>query len=222
MSFELRMTADGSHTVFSSQFNATYHSRHGAVQESRHVFIEAGFHRALEVFECPIHILEVGFGTGLNAQLTLLACEKQGRTVNYTSLEKYPLPPELSQHLNYRTFLGEETGASFDELLNCPWQKTRLVGRFFHLLKLPIALEDFEPTNHFHLVYFDAFAPASAPELWTVAVFDKLYNVIENQGFIVTFCAKGQVKRNLKAAGFRVETLPGPPGKREMVRASKN
>lgn len=219
---ELKKTADGSHTLFVPELNETYHSIHGAIQESQHVFIKNGLHYFNN--KETISILEIGFGTGLNTLLTLLATESSSQMVNYVSLEKFPLPNELVQQLNYPTQLKIKATqtALFNHLHSCKWNTNTPISENFNLLKIEDDLADFQTTTTFDLIYFDAFAPEKQAELWTAEIFLKIYDFLKPKGILVTYCAKGEVKRTIKSVGFQLETLPGPPGKREMIRAIKN
>lgn len=219
---ELKTTADGSHTLFVSELNETYHSIHGAIQESQHVFIKNGLHYFGN--KNTIHILEIGFGTGLNALLTLLAIENSSQTINYVSLEKFPLNLALIKQLNYPTQLKLNIAqtALFNQLHTCEWNTPTPISNNFNLLKVEEDLADFQTTTTFDIVYFDAFAPEKQAELWTAEIFSKIYSLLNAGGILVTYCAKGVVKRTLKSVGFQLETLSGPPGKREMIRAIKS
>jgi tRNA U34 5-methylaminomethyl-2-thiouridine-forming methyltransferase MnmC len=212
------VTADGSHSLFNEALDETYHSRHGAVQESLHVFIERGF-RYLVQTQKPksISILEVGFGTGLNALLTLVEAIERDIPVTYTSLETYPLSKEVWLKLNY-----PDTNNLFKELHLAEWEKWSQINSHFKLLKLEKSLQEVElDPLQYDLIYFDAFAPNKQPELWELTVLNKVVKTLKSGGMFVTYCAKGQLKRDLKSLGLIVESLPGPPGKREMVRALK-
>ncbi|MCH8553857.1 MAG: tRNA (5-methylaminomethyl-2-thiouridine)(34)-methyltransferase MnmD [Schleiferiaceae bacterium] len=217
---ELRVTADGSSTIFVPVWDEHYHSIHGAVQESMHVFITNG----LSAFATlpSLSILEVGLGTGLNALLTAFSIAEV-QQVHYTALEAYPIESALWQHLNYSSVLSfQNSQALFEKLHRAPWETAFPLTENFRLLKVQATLEAWQPTpNEYHLIYFDAFAPSAQPELWTEAIFLKLYTALQPGGSLVTYCAKGSVKRAMKAVGFQVEALPGPPRKREMTRASK-
>ena len=210
----LQQTKDGSHTVVHPSGD-TYHSIHGAVQESQHVFIKNGLQFFLQ--ERPtnqVNILEIGFGTGLNALLTLQ--QYANIEIQYTTLEPFPLGPETFNQLNYN---GKE---SLFALHASPWNMPKKIFDNFILSKLEITLDQWSfSENYFDVVYFDAFAPNSQPELWKPEVFRKIYLTMARSAVLTTYCAKGQVKRDLKSVGFTVESIPGPPGKREMVRAIK-
>jgi tRNA U34 5-methylaminomethyl-2-thiouridine-forming methyltransferase MnmC len=219
---ELKLTSDGSHTLFVPALNENYHSYHGAYAEAQHVFIKMGLIAAKENFS-PINVFEVGFGTGLNATLAYQFCIQQAHPVNYTGIEKHPLPNEIISQLNYGEFWKD---AHLDEIFTTmhgkEWDRFFSFTPDFKFRKLLGSVLDFafEP-NHYQVIFFDAFAPEKQPEMWTVDLFTQLYQALAPGGMLVTYCAKGQFKRDLKAAGFEVQTLAGPPGKREMVRGIK-
>lgn len=216
MKRELKQTRDGSRTLFVPELNEHYHSVHGAVTESLHVFIQNGLRYAQEKFS-KINLLEVGMGTGLNAALTLQ--HSGNNEMHYTALE--PFPPELPlvKELNYGSWIDESLLLALHKL---PYEVTQTLQPGFHFTKRKTSILDFQTIETFHLIYYDAFAPHAQPELWTPSLFDTLFAWMCEEGALVTYCAKGDVKRALKAAGFLVQTLPGPPGKREMVRAVKS
>lgn len=221
MKRQLMTTADGSSSLFVPALDEHYHSIHGAIQESKHVFIQAGF-AAVDATITPLHILEMGLGTGLNALLTYLSNKNSSRTIYYTALEAHPLTVDLAQQLNYpaQLSLNQIDTDFFKSIHTAPLEQIVEVAPNFFLHKIPKKLEDVDLLNkHFHLVYFDAFAPSAQPELWTEMVFQKIYNSMTVKGVMTTYCAKGVVKRRLKKLGFMVESLPGPPRKREMTRA---
>jgi len=215
---QLILTADGSHTLHNELLGEHYHSIHGAIQESRHVFIEAGL-KALDAGIDPIDILEVGFGTGLNALLTIAA--PGDKTIHYDALEAFPLSEEIFSKLNYGT-LVPDSEKFFKKIHACPWDAPTQITPGFTLTKLSTSLQCFVPYKNYDLIYFDAFAPAVQPEMWTIGIFEKLFSVMKPGGVVVTYCAQGQVKRDLKTVGFTVEGIAGPPGKREMTRGRKN
>ncbi len=204
----IKLTADGSTTVYSKCFDQHYHSIFGAKQESEHVFINLGLAYALAKFE-DIRILEMGFGTGLNALLTLEKAIAEKRKLSYTGLEAFPLEEGLTAELSYDA----------SKLHQLPWEESVEVNTFFDFKKMNLKLQDFETQDKYNLIYYDAFAPESQPELWTQEIFEKLASMMLGGGVLVTYCSKGYVQRNLKAAGFKVEKHPGPPRKREVLRA---
>ena len=217
----LQITNDGSHTLFSAQYGVTYHSHFGAITESAHVFIAAGL-RFKAVVQRDIRILEAGFGTGLNAFMTWLEAERRNLQVSYTGLEINPLSAEDAADLNYPLLLNAPDRATDFHLLHrCEWEKAHPLSEHFVFEKRRTPIQQFEQKDAFDLIYFDAFAPQAQPELWTDEVFARLFNSLRPEGALVTYCAQGEFKRSLKRAGFVVERLQGPPGKREMTRALK-
>ncbi|HET9747179.1 MAG TPA: tRNA (5-methylaminomethyl-2-thiouridine)(34)-methyltransferase MnmD [Chitinophagaceae bacterium] len=232
MDRKIILTGDGSHSISVPELNVPYHSIYGAVQESMHVFINAGFYQAIKSTPArQIKILEVGFGTGLNALLTLVEAEKIKTKVYYEAIELYPLNNEEIRTLNYCRHLNRpELQPIFEELHSCKWEKEIPITKYLALLKRNDNLLNLagrrtgpefpEPMKLFELIYFDAFAPNAQPELWTKEVFDRMYAMLEPGGILVTYCSKGDVRRAMIAAGFEVEKLPGPPRKREMLRAA--
>lgn len=221
---ELRLTADGSATLFVPALNEHYHSRHGARQESRHVFIQAGLAPLLAAGTGqprPVRVLEVGLGTGLNALLTLEAAQAAGAAIAYDALETYVLPPAIVATLQPEwDARGEPLAGLFARLHAAPWNETTRLEPGFALRKLLVPLAQASlPARHYDLIYFDAFAPEKQPELWTQAVFQQLFVAAAPGAVLVSYCAQGQFRRHLRAAGWLVEKLPGPPGKREMTRA---
>ncbi|MDP5172180.1 MAG: tRNA (5-methylaminomethyl-2-thiouridine)(34)-methyltransferase MnmD [Bacteroidia bacterium] len=207
-------TRDGSPTLYSERFNQHYHSVHGAIQESQHVFLDMGL-RAL-ADRPQLRILEMGFGTGLNALMTALQATMP---VHYLSLEAYPISQAQWEVLDYGERLGDQ--ALFLAMHSAPWNVPVQLRPNFILEKSYTTLEAFPGTQHIDLVYWDAFAPDSQPELWTVEVFSNIYRSMNDAGILTTYSAKGDVRRALMAAGFQVAKVPGPPGKREMLRATK-
>lgn len=213
-------TQDGSHSILSRNFGVPYHSKYGAIQESQHVFIHHGLNYRLREMERPLHVLEFGFGTGLNAYLTYLIAEKQEKEIHYLGIEAYPLTPGVVTELNYPAQLAQPA-APFLGIHQCPWDKPKQFGDFFFFRKIHDRIEQVQLTKTFDVLYFDAFAPTSQPELWDIPVLEKAFSLLNPGGVLVTYCANGAFKRNLKAVDFKVEALPGPPGKREMTRAVK-
>ncbi len=219
----LVLTEDGSYTLFNRVLGEHYHSIHGAVQESRHVFLEAGYRYICRKFR-DISILEVGFGTGLNALLTLDASVKTGVNTRYHALEPFPPDWSVVEKINYCSHGGMEGFADdFRKMHQAMPDKEILLRANFTFSLSRSRLEDAGPRlGKYNLVYFDAFSPETAPELWERGIFRKLRLIMDQGGVLVTYCAKGRVRRILQEAGFSAERLPGPPGKREMLRATAN
>jgi len=219
MAIKLITTEDGSHSLKNMELNETYHSIHGAIQESGHVFINAGFQHLLNKNPKGINILEVGFGTGLNALLTAIHQNKV--PIQYTTLEAYPIEVSIYQQLNYASQLSTDKEI-FLALHEAVWGKQMKIKQGFKILKIRERIgQAVLPQREFNLVYFDAFSPGKQPELWELSVLIKIHRALKPCGALVTYCAKGQFKRNLKSIGFNVESLPGPPGKFQMTRAIK-
>lgn len=221
LALEIIKTSDGSDSLLNTTLNETYHSVHGAIQESEHVFIKAGLEFVVQYSNTSsIHILEIGFGTGLNALLSLQHGALKSKHFQYTTLEAFPLEEKIWSGLNYGEKLGAEK--QFDMLHRVPWEAWSALTHNFSLLKKKDTLQNIAlASDQFHLIYFDAFAPSKQPEMWEFDALEKLANSLLPGGVFVTYCAKGQLKRDLKKIGLVVETLPGPPGKNEMVRAIK-
>lgn len=213
-------THDGSHTLLNTALNETYHSVHGALQESKHVFIQHGLD-FISKDKLAIHILEVGFGTGLNALLTMQRANAENLLVYYTTLEAFPVEEDIWTKLNYVD--SAEAKEQFEKLHRAKWNEAENVSSNFVLRKLHTTLQQVElESSHYDLIYFDAFAPSKQPEMWEIRMLKKVVNAIKPVGVFVTYCAKGQLKRDLQSLHMEVESLPGPPGKREMVRAKKS
>ncbi len=210
----LTVTQDGSPTLFVPELNEHYHSRHGALQESKHVFIEAGLRHAYQHLNKPLNIIEIGMGTGLNVWLTL----ETNLPITYVGIEPFPLSKELLGEF-YKTlaWANEDFQA---QLYAKPFQ-TQSFSPHFHLHWFHGSFSAFSTDLSAHVIYMDAFAPEKQPELWTKESFAQMFSLLEHGGIMVTYCAKGQVRRDLESVGFKVERLPGPPGKREMLRAVK-
>jgi tRNA U34 5-methylaminomethyl-2-thiouridine-forming methyltransferase MnmC len=228
---ELIETGEGIHTVRNNALNESYHSIHGSLQESMHVFVEHGLTSNLTLFQrrSELKILEMGFGTGLNALLTYRENLKFGRIIHYTTIEAFPLPVHVISKLNYFDFIDKSLQSVFMQMHECNWFETISLtpgpspkerGEFF-LYKIQADMLELKLEDSYDLVYYDAFSPTHQPELWTFEVLKKIYDACNPGAMLVTYCAKGEVKRTLQKAGFEVETLPGPRGKREMIRAIK-
>ncbi len=221
----LLTTGDGSHSLISQPFGVPYHSYHGAVQESRHVFLDAGLWDCLGEGPQQLRILEMGFGTGLNALLTRqVASHFPCTAIHYYACERFPLPCATAANLNYPELL-DLPKADFLALHDAPWAQAVVLDPNFQLWKWEgdflAGLPKAWPLGRMDLIYYDAFAPISQPELWTPEALTICFSALAPGGILVTYCAKGDFKRNLKSVGFTVEGLPGPPGKREMVRARR-
>jgi tRNA U34 5-methylaminomethyl-2-thiouridine-forming methyltransferase MnmC len=215
---ELLMTADGSQTIRDRKRNITYHSLHGAIRESRHVYIEAGFNRLPA--DRPARVLETGMGTGLNALLTCVAAEHHGQPVYYTATEPFPLDAMLTESLDYAMRIGRpDMSVWLHRLHAADWEKPVPMSSAFTLVKRRRSVLEVTDPDRFDLIYHDAFAPDAQPELWTAGAFRELYQKLQEGGILVTYCSKGVVRRNMLSVGFCVEKLPGPPGKREILRA---
>ncbi len=209
----ITQSADGSTTLWVPGLDEHYHSIHGALTESQHVFIEAGLKA---IGTSNVRILEVGLGTALNARLTLDQAQQDGLTIEYHALEKFPLTKEEIEAVGFQ---GMSKEAPF--LTATPGAVTQITEQFtFRLLVEDVKTFEGEQGSY-DLIYFDAFAPSAQPDLWTDAIFENMFRLLKPGGALVTYCAKGVVKRSMKAAGFEVEALPGPPRKREMTRAWK-
>lgn len=212
-------TDDGSYTLFVPELNEHYHSTHGALQESRHVFLKSGFEYIIERKHNQIKVLEVGFGTGLNALVTAIEAEKRDIKVEFTTIEAHPLSMNEVPPLN-EDFSRDEI-MIYKLLHEVPWESIQKITNNFSIKKLYHTLEDIKLEDTYHVIYHDAFGPDVQPGLWTEEIFKKLHRHTITDGVLVTFSAKGAVKRALKAAGYKIESIPGPTGKREITRAKR-
>jgi tRNA U34 5-methylaminomethyl-2-thiouridine-forming methyltransferase MnmC len=214
-------TGDGSPSLLNTTLNETYHSQHGAVQESKHVFLKHGLDFYLwQNSKETVNIFEVGFGTGLNVWLTMNASKAIKQKIVFTSIEAFPLDVEVWSQLSYTD--DEDLKAIFNKIHLAPWNEEALIDPLFLLNKVHASLHEYAlPSSAFDLIYFDAFAPSKQPEMWELSILEKVTGSMASGGVFVTYCAKGQLKRDLRVLGLAVETLPGPPGKNEMVRAVK-
>lgn len=220
MKREIIQTSDGSTTISLPDWNECYHSKHGAIQEAKHVFIKNG----LDLFkDKPIAILEIGFGTGLNAFITFLESERNQVAINYVGIEAYPVAADEIDKLNYVDELQALNYKSvFNDMHTSVWNQEKELSPFFSLTKRKQFFDTIDDIAQFDLIYFDAFGYRVQPELWSTEIFRKMYNALKPNGVLVTYAARGIVKRSMIEVGFLVEKLPGPPGKREMFRALKN
>ncbi|MBL1280217.1 MAG: tRNA (5-methylaminomethyl-2-thiouridine)(34)-methyltransferase MnmD [Fluviicola sp.] len=218
MKKHLVITADGSSSIYIPEMDEHYHSSNGAVQEALHVFLENGI-KLVEAEE--LNIFELGFGTGLNALISLIHSSST-EEINYHSIEAYPVDNELIKDVNYCNLLGSNHQSSFDLMHSCEWEKDCDISDTFSLKKIHSKIEDYELQENFYdLVFYDAFGPRAQSELWETDILEKMYRGLKTGGKLVTYCAQGQFKRNLKALGFSVKAMPGPPGKREMTVGEK-
>jgi len=229
---QLIFTKDGSHSLWMPALDETYHSRHGAIQESKHIFIQHGLlHWLNNQAPSSVNLLEVGLGTGLNVLLTHLALLTKPVHTTYTGLEPYPIPWQYIRRFNYAAQLAQQKNcpitykglqATFEKLHQGAATSFCKLSDYFLLKKSNRSLQDFSaPPNTFDIVYFDAFSPNKQPAMWSVDLLQKVYHMMKHHGIMVTYCAQGKLKRDLKRLGMHVESLPGPPGKKEMTRARK-
>ncbi len=222
MKREIITTEDGSTTIHLPDWNEQYHSKHGAIQEAYHVFIEMGFFYFLKNNQPkPLKILEIGFGTGLNSFITLIEAEKLSVKVNYTGVEAYPIASEEIEKLNYPKQLNASEEL-FLKLHESNWNTSESITNAFNLQKQKKFFSEIDDQSQYHLIYFDAFGARVQPELWTEEIFQKMFNALKEDGVLVTYSAKGSVRRAMQTVGFTVEKLPGPPGKRQMLRGTKH
>lgn len=221
MNREVIITGDGSPTLFVPELNEHYHSIHGALNESLHVFIQNGLIHQLTIHQ-HIHLLEIGLGTASNLLLTINAMNNSPIKVHYEALEPFPIQPGIVAQLTDLYAQQFSTSATlFQSIHQQPANIALQINPQFKFTRIEEKLENAILLPQYNLVYFDAFGPRAQPEMWDKSNFEKIYAAMEQDGTLVTYCAKGEVRRNLQAVGFLVERLPGPPGKREMLRATK-
>ena len=226
MKRKIIITSDGSTTIHLPEWDEQYHSKHGAIQEAIHVFIESGFYFFLEKNKIEeASILEIGFGTGLNAFLTSLEAVEKKLVIDYFGVEAYPVEIEEIKQLNYvdevETPISNKK-ALFNKIHSIEWEKKTKINSNFSLTKQQLFFKEINEVDKFDIVYFDAFGARVQPELWTEEIFEKMYKALKQNGVLVTYSSKGSVRRAMQTVGFEVEKIPGPPGKREMLRAVKN
>ena len=219
MKREIIITEDGSTSIHLPDWNENYHSKHGAIQEAKHVFIKNG----LEIFKNKsVAILEIGFGTGLNAIITFLEGKKLNQKIDYHGIEAFPVATEEIKLMNYEEQLNAtEFEDVFAKMHQSDWEEKIHLSSDFSITKRKQFFNDLTDTNYFDLIYFDAFGYRVQPDLWSTAIFQKMYDALKPNGILVTYAARGVVKRSMIEVGFKVEKLAGPPGKREMFRAKK-
>ena len=215
---QIKKTIDGSCTLYNSDIGENYHSLNGAIQESEHVFINAGLK---QISLDRVKIFEVGFGTGLNTFLSYIENLKSNIQIEYFGIEKYPVEKSLINELNYSELISPENHNIFEKLHECKWNKEIEISENFRLKKIEADFNEYILNTTFDLIYFDAFAPDKQPDMWSQENFNKLFKSLNKGGILVTYSSKGMVKQNLRNAGFKVQRLQGPPGKRHMLRAIK-
>ncbi len=214
-------TEDGSHSLLHQELDETYHSIHGAIQESNHTFIVSGLQNINFDEKDTINVLEIGFGTGLNAFLTLLFSETKKHKINYTAIELFPLSVESACLLNYPDILAIDKKDAFYQLHTSPWNNLIKITPNFKIKKIQEDFTSMNLTGFYDMIYFDAFSPDKQPEMWTEDRFEMIYKQCNPNAILTTYCAKGSVRRALQSASFTVERIPAAPGKREMLRARK-
>jgi tRNA U34 5-methylaminomethyl-2-thiouridine-forming methyltransferase MnmC len=216
---EILTTQDGSTTIHLPDWDESYHSKHGAIQEAYHVFIKSG----LSLFEGKsVSILEIGFGTGLNAFITYLESIKTNQKINYVGSEAYPVELNEALQMNYVSELNStQESDTFFKMHKCSWNEKQLITENFYLTKRQQFFQDIDDIEQFDLIYFDAFGFRVQPELWSLEIFQKMFTCLKPGGVLVTYACRTSIKNAMKEAGFIVEKLPGAPGKREMLRGIK-
>lgn len=217
MKRKLILTKDGSHSYYSSEFGEAYHSIYGAIQESRHIFIESGLKL---IDKKTIRIFEMGFGSGLNCLLSWAHAQSENQFIKYDSIELYPIDLDEASEFNYPELLGIPR-EEFENLHSCPWGERIDLGPNFRIFKIRGDMKSFAPEGPYDLIYFDAFSPDAQADLWKTEIFNKLYKALVPGGILTSYCARGDFKRALREVGFEVERIPGPPGKRHILRAIK-
>ena len=221
MKHEIIITQDGSSSIYIPELDETYHSKFGAIQEAKHVFIKNG----LDLFEdsSEISILEIGFGTGLNALITMLEAENRNLKINYVGVEAYPIALDEILQLNYvKQLESPEKQVDFEKMHASNWEEEIAINSNFTLTKRKQSFEEISDENTFDLIYFDAFGFTVQPELWNEEIFEIMYKTLKNRGILTTYACRTSIKNAMQHAGFQTLKLPGAPGKREMLRALKN
>lgn len=220
---KIEVTEDGSNTLVHPKFNAHYHSVFGAIQESNHVFIDSGLKfQQPNLQDNRCRILEVGFGSGLNAFNTLISSEELSINIDYVGVEQYPISLETVSQLNFPTaFNREDLQSTFNKMHDIEWEKPVKISENFTLEKRQQDIFNLIDENDYDLIFYDAFGPGAQPELWTAPIFEILFKSLKDQGVLVTYCAQGAARRAMQSVGFTVQRCPGPPSKRHMLRAVK-
>jgi tRNA U34 5-methylaminomethyl-2-thiouridine-forming methyltransferase MnmC len=215
----IELSGDGSHTLRSAQFNTHYHSIHGAITESQVVFINACLRFLHEKGIQEVKVFEMGFGTGLNAIMSLQFATANNFTIDYHTIEAYPIPLEIASKLNVGKHLGLED--VFENLHTCQWNELQVISPNFSFTKYQGLVEDYDLPSDCDGIFFDAFGPTDQPYLWETTILEKMHRILRQNGILTTYCAQGNFRRNLIGCGFEVERLPGPPHKRQIIRATK-
>jgi len=224
MDSKIILTKDGSHTLYVPKLNEYYHSTFGAVQESMHIYINNGLNYYLENFKNltkDLSILEIGFGTGLNTLLSYINSKKLSENINYHTIDLYPVNKNIIGKLNYSKVIENSENHMFNYIHDSEWNKEIIISKNFRLFKILDDFTKYKFKKKYDVIFFDAFAPDIQPEMWTIEQFEKIYKAMNKNGVLTTYSAKGEVKRNLKKNGFKLALIPGPPGKREFIRATK-
>jgi tRNA U34 5-methylaminomethyl-2-thiouridine-forming methyltransferase MnmC len=218
---EVITTKDGSSSLYLPHINETYHSTHGALTESQYIYIDKGINYLVERGETALNIFEVGFGTGLNAILTYIYWNKHSNIkVNYTTIEKFPLSDGVVNQLSFAGITdNDEVSEIFSQLHNLEWSVRKEINKGFTFIKYQQDIESFKGNKHYNIIYYDAFAPSRQPEMWELHILEKVKSLLTPNGVLITYCAQGQFKRNLKQLGFELDSLRGPQGKTEITRA---
>ncbi|WP_293892949.1 tRNA (5-methylaminomethyl-2-thiouridine)(34)-methyltransferase MnmD [Flavobacterium sp.] len=218
MKREIVQTRDGSTTIHLPEWNESYHSKHGAIQEAYHVFIKNG----LSLFKSkPVSVLEIGFGTGLNCFITYFESKKNNQHIDYVGVEAYPVITEEAMQMNYPKEISGSDAAIFTIMHECSWEQKHALSDHFTLTKRKQFFQDINDELAFDLIYFDAFGFRVQPELWSETIFENMFKALKPNGVLVTYACRSSIKNAMLSAGFSVEKLPGAPGKREMLRATK-
>lgn len=219
MKREIIITSDGSTSIHLPEWDESYHSKHGAIQEAQHVFIKNGLSLCKRQ---SVSVLEIGFGTGLNAFITFLESQKSNQNIDYVGVEGFPISAEEVLQMNYVNQLNaNQFELEFKKMHQSDWEENVTISEHFRLTKRKQLFNDINDKNQFDIIYFDAFGYRVQPELWSVEVFIKMYEALKEGGILVTYACRGPIKNAMKEAGFKIEKLAGPPGKREMLRGWK-
>lgn len=219
MKREIIITSDGSTSIHLPEWEESYHSKHGAIQEAQHVFIKNGLSLCKGQ---SVSVLEIGFGTGLNAFITFLESQKNNQNINYVGVEGFPISPEEVLQMNYVDQLNaNQFESEFKIMHTSDWEENVTISDTFRLTKRKQLFNDINDKNQFDIIYFDAFGYRVQPELWSVKIFTKMFEALKKDGVLVTYACRGPIKNAMKEAGFKIEKLAGPPGKREMLRGWK-